>query len=293
MAYVSLRPASNRVLTPTTTRPPAAKPQPVAPASAAKRKMRRYDPEEEITVLRKQLDQERCKRRELEADILKLKQERSEMCITMSRLEQTKRASNIPQSLVPMLADAMASGLNPAALSTPNRPPVAVNKVPLRPNRPDLVTPVVKIAPGPSVALVVNATPTQVINTTPDPIPKAVGSAAPDQSSTPKLPVTAAVIATPSPSPAPLKLPVTAAVGQKFLIQQKTADGKMVSFLASVAPNDGSAPIAAVPITAASEASNPPSSSIVTGEVALVQPATTPPDVQPISSESATVTAAL
>lgn len=44
---------------------------------------RRYDPEEEVTNLRQMLEDERIKRRELEQEVFKLRQEKSEMSAKM------------------------------------------------------------------------------------------------------------------------------------------------------------------------------------------------------------------
>ncbi|GAU87239.1 hypothetical protein RvY_00122 [Ramazzottius varieornatus] len=77
-------------------------------------KKRKYDPEDEIAFLRKKLDEERAKRRSLEGDIYRLKLERSDLCIKMSKLEASKISPNIPSSFIPLLSDAIGRGLDPS-----------------------------------------------------------------------------------------------------------------------------------------------------------------------------------
>ncbi|OWA54462.1 hypothetical protein BV898_18864 [Hypsibius exemplaris] len=87
---------------------------------------RRYDPEDEIAMLRKKVDEERARRRQLEQDLYKLQLERHEMCIKMSKMESTKVTATVPACMMPLLVDAMAKGLDPAKL----RPQTSVRLTP-------------------------------------------------------------------------------------------------------------------------------------------------------------------
>jgi len=64
---------------------------PPAEESAFKKRkrktLRRYDPDEEIANLRQMLEDERIKRRELEQEIYRLRQEKSEMSSKMVRFQ--------------------------------------------------------------------------------------------------------------------------------------------------------------------------------------------------------------
>ncbi|XP_055334189.1 THAP domain-containing protein 6-like [Paramacrobiotus metropolitanus] len=91
------------------------------PVGRRRKVLKRYDPQEEIDNLKQMLDDERVKRRELEQELFKLRQERSEMASKMSKLEAAKCRPNIPQSLIPILVDAMTRGVDPLKKPEPAR----------------------------------------------------------------------------------------------------------------------------------------------------------------------------
>ncbi|OQV13230.1 hypothetical protein BV898_12553 [Hypsibius exemplaris] len=128
-----------------------------------KRKIiRRYDPEEEIANLRLMLEDERIKRRELEQEIYRMRQEKSEMNAKMSKLEASKCKPNIPQSLIPILVDAMAKNVDPLKKPDLNRAkrPVATSKA--APSRAGTTKPATATTTAPKLMLQL---PEQILDT--------------------------------------------------------------------------------------------------------------------------------
>lgn len=218
----------------------------------ARSRKRKYDPEDEIAFLRRKLDEERARRRSLEGDIYKLKLERSDLCIKMSKLEASKISPNIPSSFIPLLTDAIGKGLDPNKFTAQTDQSLRVVQqaaqlqaqaaqrslqlmqqnearrtgAPAPPSRPagrpagSMSSSTRKVTFTPDRSTVKTATPKSA------PAKQVAGTAV-NVANVQTLPVGTIVTAVPAGSPA-------GTPGQQFMVQSKVENGKNVSFLVPV-----------------------------------------------------------